>query len=535
MSQLERNAEIAAHVNGAGEPVESERENQQDPPILLVYDGHGSHTTAEMIEYALQHNIILFCLIPHTTHRLQPLDVGCFGPLQAHWCNRCNEILEETGEGMDMKDVVREYFTARRKAFTEKNILQAWRKSGLRPLNPDIFTTADFAPSHSSSSRCHAPSTFPSRMPHVPDASSDDGMFDPATFQHIGEDQDLSDSSNESDWVCSMSSDTEEEEGDDGDEAEEDVQVTLTEGTRVHVNQQTEVVEHTFPNQPTSSSSNSHRPFDLPPAAFTTSTPLPPISPPLTRTQLRREQTNIMPDCLSEDASAVVQALRQELARKDKTIAFTRAQRDAAETHAIQAIREASIWKFKFNKKKEKKTSTRRLHTSSRVVTNEQGLLEAQEDRRKREEKERAAAVKQKAREEKKKADIVRRATGKDNLIFAGSLTSKNKTDLEDILDALGFTDDGLKGTKPILISRITEYFNTHPRFKEDPRFEGLFAQRHGRKHAAPVDENNFGPPSQRRRIESPSALTQITNSTSMFMPPPATSSRVMLEDLPSL
>ena len=67
------------------------------------------------------------------------------------------------------------------------------------------------------------------------------------------------------------------------------------------------------------------------------------------------------------------------------------------------------------------------------------------------------------------------------------------------------WNNNSLKGTKPVLISHITEYFNTHPHFKEDPRFEGLFAQRRGRKHAAPVDENN-GPPSPRRRIDCPQA-----------------------------
>ena len=51
------------------------------PPILLIYDGHGSHTTLDWITLARANNIILYCLPPHTTHWLQPLDVGCFGPL----------------------------------------------------------------------------------------------------------------------------------------------------------------------------------------------------------------------------------------------------------------------------------------------------------------------------------------------------------------------------------------------------------------------------------------------------------------------
>ena len=53
--------------------------NTSGKPILLVLDGHGSHDTLPIIDLALSHGIIIFCLPPHTTHKLQPLDVGVFG------------------------------------------------------------------------------------------------------------------------------------------------------------------------------------------------------------------------------------------------------------------------------------------------------------------------------------------------------------------------------------------------------------------------------------------------------------------------
>ena len=51
-----------------------------DAPILLIYDGHGSHDKYALIQEAMDNNIYLLCLLPHTTHKLQPLDVGIFGP-----------------------------------------------------------------------------------------------------------------------------------------------------------------------------------------------------------------------------------------------------------------------------------------------------------------------------------------------------------------------------------------------------------------------------------------------------------------------
>jgi transposase len=51
---------------------------------MLIIDGHDSHISVEFINYCFDHDIWLLCLPPHTTHLLQPLDVGCFQPLK-HW------------------------------------------------------------------------------------------------------------------------------------------------------------------------------------------------------------------------------------------------------------------------------------------------------------------------------------------------------------------------------------------------------------------------------------------------------------------
>ena len=42
---------------------------------LLIFDGYGSHTTKELLEYCELNNIIPLALPSHTTHLLQPLDV----------------------------------------------------------------------------------------------------------------------------------------------------------------------------------------------------------------------------------------------------------------------------------------------------------------------------------------------------------------------------------------------------------------------------------------------------------------------------
>jgi hypothetical protein len=50
--------------------------------LLLIFDGHKSHISVDLIDWAKEQKIILFILPAHTSHILQPLDVACFGPFQ---------------------------------------------------------------------------------------------------------------------------------------------------------------------------------------------------------------------------------------------------------------------------------------------------------------------------------------------------------------------------------------------------------------------------------------------------------------------
>ena len=80
--------------------------------ILLIYDGHQLHETIKLREAALEHGIELYCLPPHMLHRLQPLDVGVFGPLQCAWQNCCVIAMDKTGEGITWQQVIKHYMLA---------------------------------------------------------------------------------------------------------------------------------------------------------------------------------------------------------------------------------------------------------------------------------------------------------------------------------------------------------------------------------------------------------------------------------------
>lgn len=52
-------------------------------PLWLLLDGHSSHYDPEAIRLA-RANVILFTLLPHTTHQMQPLDTAVFASVKMH-------------------------------------------------------------------------------------------------------------------------------------------------------------------------------------------------------------------------------------------------------------------------------------------------------------------------------------------------------------------------------------------------------------------------------------------------------------------
>ena len=137
-------------------------QNSSKKPILLIYDGHGSHDTLKIIDLAISHGIILFCLPLHTTHMLQPLDVGVFRPFSSTWADRFNEITDDTGEEMPREDFVKEYMAVWSATFKPSTIKQVFKKSGCYPINPSVFTDKDFALSiPTSTSAHHVPPSYP--------------------------------------------------------------------------------------------------------------------------------------------------------------------------------------------------------------------------------------------------------------------------------------------------------------------------------------------------------------------------------------
>jgi hypothetical protein len=112
---------------------------------LLILDGHNSHCTFEFCQYAERNKIIILCLPPHTTHKLQPCDVGVFGPLASSWKAEVNTA---AGKYVTIRknNLLKHYAAARSRAFKPTTVAAAFRKTGIWPINPNALPDIAYAP-----------------------------------------------------------------------------------------------------------------------------------------------------------------------------------------------------------------------------------------------------------------------------------------------------------------------------------------------------------------------------------------------------
>jgi hypothetical protein len=104
---------------------------------LLIVDGHGSHLNMRFLDWCNNHSIIVACYPPHTTHRLQPLDVSLFAPLAVRYSQQLERYNQQSLgiSRVSKRDFFRLFEPAFEQAFTADNIHSAFAKTGIHPLD----------------------------------------------------------------------------------------------------------------------------------------------------------------------------------------------------------------------------------------------------------------------------------------------------------------------------------------------------------------------------------------------------------------
>jgi hypothetical protein len=106
---------------------------------LLIVDAHGSHLTLRFLNICQSHRILLAVYPPHSTHRLQPLDVSLFRPLAAYYSQSIDDFtrLSQGLATITKRDFFENFYPSFDSAFAEANIASGWRKTGIEPFEPE--------------------------------------------------------------------------------------------------------------------------------------------------------------------------------------------------------------------------------------------------------------------------------------------------------------------------------------------------------------------------------------------------------------
>jgi hypothetical protein len=118
---------------------------------LLVVDGHNSHYTHAFLEYACKNRIVVLCYPSHSTHIYQGLDVVIFNILKRWWTEARDKYEQQCGHKVDKTNFLSIYAEAHLQALSKENIIVAFQKTGIVPLNCDVITDEMLAPSTTSS------------------------------------------------------------------------------------------------------------------------------------------------------------------------------------------------------------------------------------------------------------------------------------------------------------------------------------------------------------------------------------------------
>ena len=147
-------------------------------PLLLLLDGHSTHYHPGFISKAACEQVIVFCLPPNTTHLIQPLDKGVFGPLKTYWHQACQEFMRKNhGQVVTEYSFNKIFSKAWGQAMTIPNAMAAFRTTGVYPFNRSAVNVTDSTEKYDQLSKDAGLPFFPVLTPasRTPLKSADQG------------------------------------------------------------------------------------------------------------------------------------------------------------------------------------------------------------------------------------------------------------------------------------------------------------------------------------------------------------------------
>jgi hypothetical protein len=105
---------------------------------LLIIDGHESHDSLQFQNYCKENKIVTLCMPPHSSHLLQPLDVGCFAPLKKAYGRQAELLIRQGINHITKIEFLPCFKAAFKSDITNSNIQGSFRGAGLVPFDPEV-------------------------------------------------------------------------------------------------------------------------------------------------------------------------------------------------------------------------------------------------------------------------------------------------------------------------------------------------------------------------------------------------------------
>jgi hypothetical protein len=137
--------------------------DQEGQYRLLLVDGHKSHATWEFMWKCHENRVIVFYLLPHSSHVLQPLDLACFSLLKGRYRDQITNLARFDDSSAIKKAQFLEYYhKAAQEGLNHRQIVAGWKAAGIHPWDPrKVIRSRLIIQSHQTTQQ--TPQTPPSR------------------------------------------------------------------------------------------------------------------------------------------------------------------------------------------------------------------------------------------------------------------------------------------------------------------------------------------------------------------------------------
>lgn len=122
--------------------------SSQENPSLLIMDNY-VHISLQALNLAKENGVTILTLPPHSSGKLQPLNVGVFKAFKTSYYAAIDSwLLRNPGRPITIYEIAACVGEAYLKAMTPINICNAFKNTGIFPYDDNIFTDIDFLPSN---------------------------------------------------------------------------------------------------------------------------------------------------------------------------------------------------------------------------------------------------------------------------------------------------------------------------------------------------------------------------------------------------